>query len=184
MSKTYTLAFTLPADEIEKEPRAYSVRATSDELKAVAERFGLLAAESLEADITVQAKGHDGNAGIFIAGEVRAKVIQKCIVSLDPVPETISTPLELLLVSPEVADKMDADENYLDADAPEYDALEGPDVAVGDIVAQTVAVSMNPYPRAENAVADTGNNAHVSIDAPEIERENPFSVLSGLKDKS
>lgn len=182
MGKIHTLAFTLVRDEIERDGRSYSIKATTEELDFVKERFNLLSISRLEAEVTVAATGHDNS--ILVTGKVEADLEQRCIVSLEAVPEKVVADLSVMLVSPEVADRMDDDEVYLDPDAPEYDAIEGDVVEVGDVVAQTVSISMNPYPKRDGAKPDTGGAKNVSVDAPELERKNPFSVLSGLKDKS
>ena len=51
-------------------------------------------------------------------------------------------------------------------------------IDVGEVVAQFLAVAMNPYPRKDGAkVAD------VVKSEDEEERPNPFAKLAGLKDK-
>ena len=90
----------------------------------------------------------------------------------------------MLLVDPEMADRMDLDESYLDPNSIEYDALEGDLVDVGEIVAQTLSISMDPYPKAKGASVKAPKNVNISVNEPELEKPNPFAVLSKLKDKS
>jgi len=182
MSADYSLDLTLAAAEIEREPRRYTLSATEDELKVLAERFGLVVMKSLDAVVTVQAEGADNE--IIVSGTIKSDLVQRCIASLKEVPETVDTDFTLLLVDPDTANRLDADESYLDPEAPEYDALEGDKVDIGEIVAQTIAVSMNPYPRADGASVEVGNKAYVTVDEPELEKKNPFAVLEKLKDES
>lgn len=182
MSKTFDLTLSLVAAEIEREPRTYELEASPEQLTALKERFELVALNSLSAKVKIHSRGMDD--GIFIEGQVQADLVQRCIASLRDVPEVVDAPFSLLLVDVETADRMDADESYLDADQPEYDALEGDTVEVGEVVAQTVAISMNPYPRAEGVDLSAGNKKDISFNEPELEKENPFAVLGKLKDES
>lgn len=182
MSKNSDLSLSLVAAEIDRDAKSYELTATANQLADLSERFDLVALNSLVATVSISRKGHD--EGILIEGQVKADLIQRCIASLADVPEVVDVPFSLLLVDPETADRMDADESYLDAEQPEYDALEGDTVEVGEVVAQTVAISMNPYPRAEGIELSTGNKQGVSFNEPELEKKNPFAVLGKLKDES
>lgn len=182
MSAPLDLTFNLIAAEIGCEPKQYELYATDAQLAALVDRFGLVAFNSLRADVTIHSRGND--QGIMLNGHVKADLVQSCIATLEDVPEIVDSPFSLLLVDPETADRMDADEGYLDEDQPEYDALEGDVVEVGEIIAQTVAISMNPYPRKEGVELTVGNKKDISINEPELEKENPFSVLGKIKDES
>jgi len=182
MNKKYDLSLSLEANDIDRDVKTYELEATNAQRLDLAERFGLVAVNSLIAKIEIKSRGE--RDGILIEGHVRADLIQRCIASLEDVPEIVDTPFSLILVDPETADRMDADESYLDAGLPEYDALEGSTVEVGEVVAQTVSISMNPYPRSENAVLSAGNKKDISFNEPELEKKNPFAALGALKDKS
>ena len=182
MTKTHTLSLTLKASELEQDPLAFTIKALDSEREELVERFGLVSLDSLEAEGSVRNKGL--GEGVLVKGHLKAKLAQHCIVSLGEVVEELDTSFELLLVDPEMADRMDEDESYLDPDAPEYDALEGDDIAVGEIVAQTLSISMNPYPKISGADVNMPQNANISMNEPELEKPNPFAALSKLKDKS
>ncbi|MFC3051158.1 YceD family protein [Kordiimonas pumila] len=182
MTVQHDLDFVVQKNTIGRDPLSYKVTATSEQLKTLAERFDLVSVSFLDAAVTVKAVGDKDR--ILVTGTVKTALVQRCIVSLQDVPEQLDVPFTLLLVDPETADQMDADETYLDDDAPDYDSFDGDRVEVGEIVAQTVAVSMNPYPRADAAVPDLGKNPNISFGEPDVERKNPFDVLSKLKDES
>ncbi len=182
MSKDISLDFKLPVQEVEREGRSYHLEATEAERKALAERFGLIGFGSLVADLEVRDRGAE--EGIFVTGNLKASYTQRCIVSLEPVGEELETSFELMLVDEATADRMDADEVYLDDAAPEYDALEGNLVPLGEIVAQTVSINMNPYPRAEDAVLNVGNKKNISVNEEEMKKPNPFAVLDKLRKES
>ncbi len=182
MTQKSSLKYTLRVEDIESEPRKLSLEANESDREALVERFALVALDRLTADLSIQHKGKDN--GILIKGKIQANLVQRCIVSLADVPEDVEASFELLLVDPDMAARMDEEESYLDPEAPEYDALEGDIIDVGDIVAQTLSITMEPYPRAEDAVAKAPKNPNISINEPELGKPNPFSVLSKLSDKS
>ncbi|WP_262691537.1 YceD family protein [Kordiimonas aestuarii] len=182
MSKEISLNFTLPLTDVDREGRAYHLEASEEECNALAERFDLAGFSALKADVQVKDKGPD--VGIEVSGQLEAALTQRCIVTLDPVTETVKSDFTLMLVSPEMADRMDEEEVYLDPAAPEYDALEGDIIPLGDIVAQTVSINMNPYPRVEGAEISIENKKDISVNEPELKKPNPFAVLEKLRKES
>ena len=182
MTNPHSLAFILPVAEVEREGRDYRFAASEDERRVLADRFDLVSVEALSADVTVRDAGTE--QGILVSGTLTASLHQRCIVSLEPVPESYTTDFSLLLVDPEMAARMDEEEVYLDPEAPEYDALEGKEIPLGEIVAQTLSITMNPYPRAEGSELNVGNKKGISINEPEQTRENPFAALESLRKES
>jgi uncharacterized metal-binding protein YceD (DUF177 family) len=176
------LALTFDIKTLESDPVSFDVAASPQDLLALSERFGLLNLSELSASGTISNQG--GGRGVTVEGTIKADLVQQCIVTLEGVPEQVEGPFKLQLVDPEMADRMDEEEVYLDDEAPEYDALEGDTVDVGEVVAQTLSILMNPYPKAPGASVDLPNNPNVSLDAPELEKPNPFAALGKLKDKS
>lgn len=176
------LSLILRASTLEKKPKKFSLVANEADKAALIERFDLVSLDQLSADLEVRNNG--ANKGVLIEGSLKAKFAQRCVASLAEIPETMDTAFDLLLVDPEMALRMDEEESYLDPDAPDYDALEGDDIDVGEIVAQTFSISMNPYPRAQGSALTAPSNPNVTINEAELEKPNPFAGLSKLKDKS
>lgn len=182
MGKIYSLDLRVPVAEVDREPRSYLVEATEEERMALVARFELVRLDSLSAEVRVWNGGNE--EGIHVEGHIRASLAQRCVTTLATVDEELDTPFELILVDPETADQMDADEAYLDPEIPDYDALEGNEIALGEIVAQTLSISMDPYPRAADAALDVAKSGHVAVNEPELEKPNPFAVLQKLRDES
>ncbi|WCL52985.1 YceD family protein [Gimibacter soli] len=181
MAQTIHADSVFPVADVDREPRSFAFTATEAECTAIAERFSLKAVNKLTAEASLSAPGR--GRGIMLSGHLQADIIQRCGVTLADVPEIVDSSFELMLVTPEEADRLDADEAYLDPEIPDYDALEGDKVPLGEILVQTLAVLMNPWPRAEGAELDTGNAQGVEVDAPETDKPNPFAALAGLRDK-
>ena len=182
MTTIPNLSLVLRASTLEKNPKKFSLVANAADKAGLIERFGLMSLDQLSADIEVCNKGAD--KGVLVEGRLKAKFAQRCVVSLAEVPETLDTAFDLLLVDPEMALRMDEEESYLDPDAPDYDALEGDDIDVGEIVAQTFSISMNPYPRADGSAISAPANPNITVNEAELEKPNPFAALSKLKDNS
>ncbi len=174
-------AFDYSVDRRDIGNKATEVRllATEAEKAAIAERLSLASLTTLSARLSVRR----ASGMVRIEGRVEAEVEQRSVVSLEPVAETVNEAFVLELVSEEEAARRDDDEHYADPDAPEYDALEGDSVHLGEIAIQTLAMALDPYPRrADEDLADMAAG-QVEIDGDPLKPASPFSVLSGLKAK-
>lgn len=182
MKKALDFSFTVDVDDVQIEPRAYKLKASEQEMTELKERFGLVKLSSFNANVAVSCEPKA--KAIWIRGDIAAELVQQCVVTLGDVPEQVAEPFELMLVSPEVAEQFDEDEVYLDPKAPDYDAFEGDTLPVGEMVAQTLSVLMNPYPKQADAKITVQSGQGVSINEDLEEKPNPFAVLSKLRDKS
>lgn len=182
MTKIFDFSFTLDVEDIQTEPRRYRLEAPESQLSDLADRFKLVALNSFSATVNVNMETKAQT--IWIKGEIKADLVQQCVVTLGDVPEQVAESFELMLVSPETAEQLDEDEVYLDPTAPDYDAFDGPTVPVGDMVAQTLAVLMDPYPKQAGAEIKVPNGQGVAVNEDLEDKPNPFAVLSKLRDKS
>lgn len=182
MSQKNTLSIVLQNDEIQPEGRSYKIEATAAEMAELVKRFDIIGMSKLLAEVSVSADPQ--TKGFRLAGTIEADLVQRCIVTLGEVAEQVRDSFELLLVSPEQAEAFDEEELYADPDAPDYDAFEGNELPLGEIVAQTVSVLMEPYPRVEGAEVTDMNREGISVNEELEKRPNPFAVLSQMRDKS
>lgn len=155
-------------DAIGERERAVAIEANADERAALAERFGLLAIDRLAAALTLQREA----AGIVVRGRVTAAVTQACSVTEDPVPATIDEPLALRFVA------MTAGEDEIELDADDCDALpiEGGTIDLGEAAAETMALALDPFPRAPGAAAALRDAGVLSE-----EEARPKGALAGLR---
>ncbi len=182
MPQQSNLSLSVGLDDIQLDARSYIVEATGEERNDLVERFKIVSIDKLQANVTV---GKVTNPkAISVAGDITAELIQQCIVTLKDVPETIQEHFELLLVAPELADEFDEDEVYADPEAPDYDSFDADVIPVGEIIAQTLSVMMNPYPRVPGAEIQPVSGQAVSVNEEVGKKPNPFDVLSKLRDKS
>jgi len=170
MNPEFSRTFRL--DELGTAPRAVAVAADEAERAALASRFGLLSVETLSAtaDLT-----RDGDV-VTAVGKLLARVVQACVASGDPVPASIAEDFALRFVpraADPVAEEVELEEGELD----EID-YEGSAVDLGEAAAQTLALALDPFPRAPTA--DEKLRAAGVIGEEEA---GPFAALKALKDK-
>jgi len=159
-------------DTIGTQPREIRIEADETERKALARRFSLTGLQRLEAELKVHSAGED----VVAQGRMRAELVQACVASGAPVPARIDEAFSLRF-RPEGT----PEEGFeVELDAEELDTLfyEGSAVDVGEAVAQTLALALDPYPRASDS-AEALRAAGVKDES----EAGPFGALAGLKDK-
>ena len=147
--------------------------ADEQERKAVARRLALPSIERLEAHVTLSRAGEV----VRVEGRVVAALEQSCVVSGEPISAHID---ERFLVQFIPESSVDPDEEVElgegDCDTVFHD---GATIDVGMAVADTLALSVDPYPR--SAAADAAlREAGVLTQ----EQASPFAVLAGLKGRT
>jgi uncharacterized metal-binding protein YceD (DUF177 family) len=160
----------IPLDRIGEGDRIDLV-AGEGERRAIAQRLGLVSLQRLEAHVSL---GRDGDT-VRAEGRLRAAVEQSCVATGEPVAEIVDEPFEILFV-PEPADGRPDDEIELgkeDCDVVFYD---GAAIDLGSAVADTLALSINPYPRCAGADAAL-KEAGVLTE----QQAGPFGALAKLK---
>lgn len=168
-----TPEFSRLADVRAIDARALELVATPDECAALAGRFDLVAIERLAATVTLERDG----AAVNAAGRLTAAIVQSCAISGEDLPAAIDVPLTFRFV-PEAAPGRPGEEIELDADALDEIPFSGTQFDVGEAVAQSLALAIDPFatgPGAER-VRESG-----LLGAP---AESPFAVLKGLKPKA
>ncbi|MFM9853148.1 MAG: YceD family protein [Sphingomonadaceae bacterium] len=140
----FSRAFRL--DTIGTTARSVTIEASVDERAALAQRFGLVALDSLTATATLVQQ----STAIIASGMLDAALTQSCIASAEDVPAIISEPFSIHFVA-SLADDETPDELELladDCDSVEHD---GQSVDLGEAVAQSLGLALNPFPRCAEA---------------------------------
>ncbi|HQT65001.1 MAG: hypothetical protein B7Z75_09760 [Acidocella sp. 20-57-95] len=146
-----------------------TITATSEECAALAALFGLPAIAALAGEFTVS---HE-RAGVLAADlKLTARVTQECVVTLELFETTITEAAQLRFV-PE--SKLGAGD-VLDAET-----LEGPDeipyageaIDLGAVLAEQLALALDPYPRKPGAALPEGFG--------EAAASGPFAALLPFK---
>ena len=164
------LSRPLRVDTLGATPRSLSVEADAQERAALAERFGIPGIENLAAEVELTLKGE----AVIVAGTLKASVTQSCVATGVPVPERVDEPFTVLLrPRPEAGAEEEIELSEGELDVVFY---EGAAVDVGEVVAETLSLALEPYPRSPEAAAALKEAGVLSE-----EEAKPASPLAGLK---
>lgn len=162
---------------------ALEIVPTDSERAALAKRFGFLGLPAFSARVTV-----DRRTGGLIAveGRLRGRIVQACILTLDPVTQELDEVFRLLF-KPDFADEHDSEsgETVLSAQTDAPEPLAGPMLDVGEIVAEQLSLVADPYPRRpgvrlEDVLPKPRGGGKPGKNEP---RRHPFAGLAALRDK-
>lgn len=161
-------------DTLSAEPKPVSIEADAAEREALAKRFALEAIERLAAEASLARS----DAGAVARGRLQAEVVQSCIATGEPVPAILDEPftVEFRPEPGEAKDEMELSEAELDV----IFYADG-SIDLGEAAAQTLALSLDPFPRspaAEQALREAGVKSEEDVKAA-----SPFAALAGFKDK-
>lgn len=171
-------------DRIGSEGTDLHLVANPAEREALARRFRIPAVLSLAAKLRVfpdpVLAGH-----YRLTGELDAEVEQTCVVSLEPVRQRVAESFQRLFAPPEVAAKAaaaqaEADEEaeWLDPEADDPpDPLVNGGIDTGAVVAEALALALDPYPRKPGAGLPEGYRSEEDGSG----KISPFAVLAKLK---
>ena len=163
----------IAADTVDDAARELEIGADAEERRKLAGRFRLQAIERLKARVKLSRR-----AGIIHAeGEVDAAVVQSCVVTGDAMPAQMRAPFSVRYV-PDVFARSDEDEVELSSEDCDTLPLEGNQIDLGELAAETLALALNPFPRSDRA-----DEALMEAGLGETGEAGPFAALRALKDK-
>ncbi|HEX8485207.1 DUF177 domain-containing protein [Sphingomonas sp.] len=158
-------------DTIGEGDRMIAIEADADERRRLAARFALIAIDSLTARFAVRRDG----AAIVATGDVAAQVVQACSVTGEPIPATVAEAVTLRFVDDLAAGE---EEVELSDDALDTLPIEDGGIDLGEAAAETMALALDPFPRAPEAAAALRAAGVFGED-----EARPFGALAGLKAK-
>ena len=150
------------------------IEATEGERTALAARFALGAVESFRAEVALEAKPR----AIRATGRLKAHIMQPCAISGEDFPVTIDELVDLRFVEQNQRPATEAEEIELEADDCDEIEFSGEMFDLGEAVAQTLGLAIDPY--AEGPNADAARKAAGIV--AEGEQDGPLAaLLAGLK---
>ncbi|GAB5489097.1 MAG: DUF177 domain-containing protein [Parasphingorhabdus sp.] len=159
--------------ELGSDKKSQKVTADDSERKALAKRFDLPAILELTAIFSLLAD----DSKIHLTGTLNARLEQSCVISDETFPVTITEKFEIIFV-PETEIPVSEEEIELAADDCDIIEYEGNNIDIGEAIAQTLYLSLDPFPR--------GPNADIVAEKKGLKSEEeagPFGALAALKDK-
>ncbi|MEY4159759.1 MAG: hypothetical protein RLZZ136_380 [Pseudomonadota bacterium] len=146
--------------------------ASADERKALARRFDLVAIDRLEAVVALERNG----TIVTATGRLSAAIVQSCAVSGEDLPVTINEPLAFRF-APEGQPMTPDEEIELDEEACDEIPYSGTAFDIGEAVAQSLILAVDPYATGPHAEATRA--AGILGEAA----SGPFAALAALKTK-
>lgn len=150
------------------------LEASAAEREALARRFGLVRIDALSADLELSRKERT----VFARGTMRASWVQTCAISAEELAVEASEEIDLRFV-PEAQNHAPDEEIELEADDLDEIEYTGTHVDLGEAVAQTLGLAIDPYltgPNAEAARREAGLSKPEDL--------GPFAALKKLKPDS
>ena len=139
------------------------VEANAAECAALAQRMQLPAIQSLACRFRLQ---RDADDSVLVHGHLSAMVTQTCVVSLEDFATTIDEDFTVRCVA-EGKETDDVDPEAMDEIACTHGVLD-----LGEAAAQQLALALDPYPRAPDAVLPETDDAAEA---------HPFARLAALR---
>jgi uncharacterized metal-binding protein YceD (DUF177 family) len=167
---TDRFAHQLRIDQI-RDGERIDLIADDAERDAIARRLGLSSLDRLEAHATLAKSGEV----IRAEGRMVAALDQSCVVTGDPVAAHVDERFEILFV-PEPS--LTAPDEEVELGEGDLDVVfhDGASIDLGGAIADTLALSLNPYPRSAGAEAAL-KEAGIMTE----EQASPFAVLAKLR---
>lgn len=162
--------FSRTVDVRQVEGLAPTLEANESERVALARRFGLVRVDRLVAHLHLGRK----DRAVAVGGTIEASWVQTCAVSGEELAVSASEPIEVRFV-PELTGYSPDAEIELESDDLDEIEYTGTHVDLGEAVAQTMALCIDPYLTGPNA--DTARTA-AGLGKPED--QGPFAALKGL----
>ena len=157
-------------------PKTFSLSAGEEEKVAVAKRLALISLQSFVADLTVY-EPTKKQPSMRLDVVLKAELVQTCVVSLKDVAEHVKESFSFLISKdPEPEESLD-DDQLMALAQEEAETLYVGEAGIfdmGEILVQYLSLSMNPYPRHQDAVFTAVLDGEAD--------GNPFSKLKNFSD--
>lgn len=116
--------------------------------------------------------------GLRVAGRLVAAIVQPSVVTLDPVRQEIEEPIDRVFLPGGEKPHAGAAsaEVFVDIEGEDIpDRFEGPEADLSGLIIETLALAIDPYPRAQGESVDMLGLPDTDVD------ESPFASLESLK---
>lgn len=162
----------LPIDRIRDGDRIDLI-ADAKECAAIAERLDLISLDRLEAHAVLSREGQQ----IKVHGRLKASLAQACVATGEMVFEHVDEAFDLTFVP---APGGTGPEEEVELESGDLDTIfhDGAAIDLGREIADTLALSIDPYPRSAQAEAALKEAGVITE-----EEAGPFAALAALKNK-
>ena len=165
-------AHRLRIDQI-RDGQRLDLVAGEEECAAIAERLGLDSLDRLEAHVALTRDGQSVRA----EGRLGASLQQRCAITNEPVASHVDEPFAFTFIPAPAAATHDEE---IELGSDELDTIfhDGAEIDLGTAIADTLALSIDPFPRSAGAEAAL-KEAGVMTEA----EASPFAALARLRNR-
>lgn len=156
----------VPLPRLSGEPYRQEIAANEAERAALARRFALLSLDRLTAEVELV---REPAGTILLTASFQAAFEQECIVTLDPVADSVAERFQLRYGRPEAEESAPSGD-----DDPAFEPLTGETIDIGEAVAQEFSLALPSFPRNADAMIEIDDK----LDASE---NGPFSALGKFR---
>ncbi|WP_317993322.1 YceD family protein [Bartonella gliris] len=176
---TFALAYSISVRSLPLKGIRVHICADQRECAHLAKNHDLVEVKSCEGEFHILPWK---KRGVRVKGFLRARIIQLCVITLEPLEnnlyeniEVVFVPEDSNLMKPKISE--DTGELFLDAEGPDIpEVFYGDKIDIGAVMEEFFELSINRYPRKE------GINMSMVENLEEAEQKlSPFSVLKSLK---
>lgn len=177
----------IEAGDIGVTPLRTTISASPQQRKDLARRLNVSSVDLAEANLVLE---RDPRSLILhVRGELKARVTQPCVVTLEPVAQDIRSPVEGWYANPDrvvsiTKARHERQSRNADAELPILEEKEDPEpivngeVDLGELATQFLSLSIDPYPHKEGAAFERQED---EAPPPSAARRNPFAALKNWK---
>jgi uncharacterized metal-binding protein YceD (DUF177 family) len=174
MTNALPLSRPVHVADVPRQGRTVTIDTTAVERAGVAQLLGIPGISELSAVLQVAPFQADG---VSVTGEIHAHVTQLCVVTSEAFDSDVTTPVSIRF-SPDGVDP-DAEVDLAELADPEAedppDLLSGDQIDLGGVVAEFLALALDPYPRKPGAAFEAKQDE---------EPTSPFDALKSLVRKN
>ena len=145
-------------------PKQVEWQANDKDCERLADRIGVIKVTGFSAHFTAERDNL-----ICVKGKIEAEVIQSCVVSGEPVSESINEEFEEFFTD----NKRYKQSIEIDMDSPDITPVENNRIDLEELATQYLILALNPYPHKKDIVFEDK--------IEDDEKPNPFAVLEKLK---
>ena len=157
----------VPLAHLGPEPFRQQIEADADERERLASRFDIVTLDRLTA--TVSLRRQEGEI-VLLEAEFQAEFTQDCVITLEPVADTVLGSFSLLYGRVDEATA----QTEPGADDPVFEPLTTDTIDIGEAVAQELSLTLPEFPRHPGAAIDAAEPAPAPVDPP-------FASLASLR---
>lgn len=127
-------------------PLRREICATREECCALAQRFHFMGLSYLRAILEISPWK---TLGVRVNGELQARVIQRCVISLEPMSQALSHTFVSFFSPSRNSEEIPSEQQSVDLEDPEVIEQDG--INLGELVSQQLCLVLDPYPHLPDA---------------------------------